>query len=73
MPLTIFPEYRKRNTSIDEGDYETYSGPFHLGTYEDGVRTITFRSIDNIGNIEPGNTYTVGLDKEQCNNRAIRL
>ncbi len=61
-----FAGVAKTEYRVDEGPFETYTGPVELGAYQDGVRTITFRSVDNIGNIETENSYAVNLDKEQA-------
>jgi hypothetical protein len=46
---------------LDSGPYVTYSGPFTISS--EGITAVTYFSIDNQGNTEPGKTFTVKIDK----------
>jgi len=43
--------------SIDDGDWDNYTSPFSIDTY--GHHNITYRSIDNLGNIETEKTLWI--------------
>lgn len=47
---------------IDSDVWTRYTNPFNLGNYADGQHTITYRSVDNVLNVESGKTSTVVLD-----------
>jgi PKD repeat protein len=54
-------DYRIYNGTYDSG-WQLYAEPFYLTALADGVYTLEFRSMDNLGNIEPTNIITVALD-----------
>jgi hypothetical protein len=49
-------EYR-----IDGGSWTTYGGAFALAGYSTGAHTISYRSTDNVGNVETAKIKTVKL------------
>lgn len=46
---------------INDSNWITYIGPFHLSDYEYGYYNITYQAIDVIGNVEIRNTITISL------------
>ncbi|HTG01806.1 MAG TPA: chitobiase/beta-hexosaminidase C-terminal domain-containing protein, partial [Nitrospirota bacterium] len=47
--------------NIDGSVWSAYTGTFNLSTYSQGTHTITYRSTDNVGNIETPQTRAVQL------------
>jgi hypothetical protein len=45
---------------LDGGDWVEYAGPFPLD--EDGVHTLTYRSVDEAGNVETSRTFESQID-----------
>lgn len=52
----------KTEYKIDNSVFMTYTTPITLASYAEGQHTITYRSTDNIGNVETEQTITVTLD-----------
>ena len=50
--------YRIYNGAYDSG-WQPYTAPFHLTVLADGVYTIEFNSIDNVGNVENTRCFNV--------------
>jgi squalene-hopene/tetraprenyl-beta-curcumene cyclase len=50
--------YRVYNGAYDSG-WQPYTAPFHLTVLADGVCTIEFNSIDNVGNVENTRCFNV--------------
>jgi hypothetical protein len=48
----------------EETTFQTYVYPFDLRALSDNNHIITYRSIDNVGNVEPEKTLPVYLDKD---------
>jgi hypothetical protein len=55
---------------LDSGPYVTYSGPFTISA--EGITAITYFSTDNQGNAEPGQNFTVKIDKTAPSVTAVR-
>jgi hypothetical protein len=55
---------KKIEYKIDEGIYRTYTTPFDLKELSDNNHTITYRAIDNVGNIEQEKILPIYLDKD---------
>ena len=45
---------------LDAGEWVAYAGPFTVSG--DGAHTIGYRAIDNVGNVEAGETVSVVVD-----------
>jgi flagellar hook assembly protein FlgD len=56
-----------RNTeyAIDNGVWSPYVGAFTLTGYADGAHTITYRSTDNVGNVETAKNKTVTISRKK--------
>ena len=69
FPYTLFALYATDSASgvsttqwmIDGGAWQIYTLPFSLGKYQPGTHTISYRSIDNLGNTEATHITTVTL------------
>jgi hypothetical protein len=48
----------------EETTFKTYTSPFDLSVFSDNNHTITFRAIDQVGNIEPEQILPIYLDKD---------
>jgi arabinogalactan endo-1,4-beta-galactosidase len=51
----------KTEFRINNGDWQTYQGPFEVGT--EGVNVVQYRSTDKDGNVEEAQSVTVRIDK----------
>lgn len=47
---------------IDDNTFQIYTEPFRLNNVEEGRHTITYRSVDKVGNKESDNVYAVIID-----------
>ncbi len=47
---------------IDDNNFQIYTEPFQLTSVTEGRHTVTYRSIDKVGNKEPDNVYSVIID-----------
>ncbi|GEM_PF-344360 len=47
---------------IDDNNYQIYTEPFQLTSVTEGRHTVTYRSIDKVGNKEPDNVYSIIID-----------
>jgi hypothetical protein len=48
----------------DETSFRTYTSPFDLRTLSDNEHVITYRAVDNVGNVEQEKTLPIYLDKD---------
>ncbi|MEX2758719.1 MAG: fibronectin type III domain-containing protein, partial [Candidatus Sigynarchaeota archaeon] len=53
-----------RYYKIGAGGWMPYTGPFTLGAYPNGTYTISWYSVDNVGNVEAVKSMAVHLDIE---------
>lgn len=63
LPYDGVSGVKKTMVSIDNGKEFTYAAPIAASYYKEGEHTISFYSVDNLGNTEPAQKISFFIDK----------